>query len=421
MERQSHQQLTTGFINSILGSSKPQRYFDRRGDGLHLLVSALPEGASLERLRNPPKSWVIRCNVEGIRFERGLGAFPNVGLSDARAKARHIQSELAKGCNPFKEADDRKRHAREKRAEINTRREQLTPFHQVVFQYYQIHYPTWTEKHAQVWISMFRNHVFGPLGDRPVNEISTVELGGLLAPLVISKPDTAKRLRQRIEAVFEWAIVSGLYKGLNPARLSRLKHVLPKHRRPVRHRGALAWQKAPQFWKDLAKHDCVSALSLRFLILTCTRSGETRGATWNEIDFDEALWIIPAERMKAREAHRVPLSKQAIHTLRICQKHNSAVIFPSDRTRADGSEFLGENALTSFLRKSMNRTDFTPHGFRSTFRDWASEVGDISREVAEKSLAHKVGDAVERAYARSDLLDRRRNAMQYWANFLEGA
>jgi len=420
MVRKGHQQLTTHFITTIRGKSKPQRFFDRRGDGLHLLVAAVAASSSNQKEAKPSKSWVIRCNVEGIRFERGLGSFPTVGLKEARHKARLIQVELEQGRNPFKEADEEKKRIKKAKAEAKRTKRRDIPFSQLVFEYYKIHEPTWTAKHSQVWLSMFRNHVFESMGDRPVGGISTADLGKLLAPLVVEKPDTAKRLRQRIEAVFEWAIVCELLTGDNPAQLSRLRHVLPKNRKPIRHRAALPWRQAPKFWSELQEHRCASALALQLLILTCVRSGEARGAVWPEINIVDRVWTIPPERMKARNGHRVPLSGQVLTVLEQSRGKHPNVVFPSDRVRVDGTEYLGENALTSFLKKSMGESRFTPHGFRSTFRDWASEYADIPREISEKVLAHKVGDAVERAYARSDLLEKRREAMQLWADFLTG-
>ncbi|WP_420325909.1 tyrosine-type recombinase/integrase [Mameliella sp.] len=422
MPRKAQQPLTVSFINALRGTPKTQRHFDRTGAGLHLLVGPVAEDATEYQKRHPPKSWVIRCNVEGIRFERGLGSYPDVSLKEARHRARSIQTELLEGKNPFKKQDDvRKRRQAAARSTKKQTQGKPQSFSEAVLRYYKLNKDGWTQQHAKIWIAMFRNHTFEKLGNKSISEISSNEISDLLTPIILEKPETGKRLRQRIETIFDWSIAAGHYSGSNPARYrSRLQHLLPKTKHRPQHRKALPWKDVPSFWTKLKTQECNSAQALKFLILTCTRSGETRGADWGEINLPDAIWVIPAERMKAHDEHRIPLSTSALRVLEKCKGMNDRVVFPSDRVRRDGSEFLGENALTSFLKKSMGRTDFTPHGFRSSFRDWASEYAQIPREVSERVLAHKVGSVVERAYARSDLLELRREAMERWANFIDG-
>jgi integrase len=283
--------------------------------------------------------------------------------------------------------------------------------------YINAHEAGWRNpKHRQQWKNTLATYVSPVLGKLAVSAVDTGLVLKVLEPIWTRKPETASRVRGRMEAVLDWAKARGYRTGENPARWrGHLDHLLPAKAkvRKVEHHAALPYARIGTFLAALRKQDCISARALEILILAATRTGETLGATWNEVDMGAKLWTLPSGRMKAGKEHRVPLSDAALSVLR--QMHairHSDYVFPGAR---DGRP-LSETSLLMLLRR-MGRGDITAHGFRSTFRDWAAERTNFPREVAEMALAHAIPDAVEAAYRRGDLFEKRRKLMDAWAAY----
>lgn len=287
-------------------------------------------------------------------------------------------------------------------------------FHDAALELIESKRPGWkSAKHAAQWTSTLEAYVFPTLGPVQVAKIETSDVIATLTPIWSKKPETASRVRQRIEAVIDYASALGVRAGENPARWrGHLDHLLPKPKkvRAVRHHPALPHAEIADFMSDLAGRDGVSARALAFTILTAVRSGETRGMTWGEVSTDARVWTVPADRMKAGKAHRVPLSDAAVRLLGP-RREDGSLVFESD---AKPGKPISNMSMTAVLRR-MGRQDITVHGFRSTFRDWAGETTGFPREVIEAALAHGVKDKAEAAYARSDLFDKRRELMEAWA------
>jgi len=270
-------------------------------------------------------------------------------------------------------------------------------------------------KHAAQWSSTLANYVVPAIGNMDVEAIETRHVLEVLRPIWTSKPETASRVRQRIEAVLDYSSAKGLREGNNPARWrGHLQNLLakPSSVRAVRHHAALDWRDMPSFMQALTQRDGISARALEFLIFTAARSGEVRGMRWGEIDVGARIWIVPASRMKAAREHRVPLTQAAITVLGE-PGAPKALVFASP---LDVERELSDMTLTAVLKK-MGRGHVTAHGFRSTFRDWAGETTHFPREVIEAALAHRLKDKAEAAYARGDLFNKRRDLMEAWARF----
>jgi integrase len=269
------------------------------------------------------------------------------------------------------------------------------------------------EKHRAQWAMTLKEYA-APLRNRPVNEIETTDILAVLRPLWLKRPETASRLRGRIEHVLDAARAKGFRHGPNPALWrGHLDKLLPKRPKVARgHHAAMPYQKVPEFIALVRKRDAIAALAIEFTILTATRTGEVLGATWDEIDFDAAIWTIPAKRMKASRVHRVPLSGRAIAIpKKLAKVRASDFVFPGRKKMRP----LSNMSMEMILRR-MKTEDATIHGFRSSFRDWVGNVTHFPREVAEAALAHVVGDQAEQAYRRSDALDKRRALMEAWAD-----
>ncbi len=265
-----------------------------------------------------------------------------------------------------------------------------------------------SEKYRVQWLSTLRDHAFPHIGAKPVRNVDQSDVLRVLAPIWTEKPTTARRVRQRVRTIMDWARTAGHFEGVNP--VEGIEKGLAKQKDRVKHFAAMPWGDVPGFMSELG--ESVTELALRFLILTAARSGEVRGAQWSEIDAQERLWIIPADRMKSEREHRVPLSDEALAVLERVRGLAPDFVFPGQKR---GRPMLDGTLLK--VSKRMGREGATVHGFRSSFRDWAEERGGMPREIAELSLAHTVGDATERAYRRSDLLDKRRYLMERWARF----
>jgi integrase len=292
-------------------------------------------------------------------------------------------------------------------------------FREVADLYLTAHNAGWrSAKHRQQWRNTLATYVHPQMGDLPVGEVETAHVMAALEPIWQAKPETASRVRGRIESVLDYAKARGWREGENPARWrGHIANLLPPRGKVarVKHHAALPWQDVGTFMQALGNQEGVAGLALRFAILTAARSGEVIGARWSEMDMQAAIWTVPAIRMKGGREHRVPLSKPALAILRMVAKLSAenasdAYVFPG----AGAGKPLSAMAMAMVLRR-MNRADITVHGFRSTFRDWCSESARCAREVAEAALAHTLGDKVEAAYRRGDLFERRGRLMQDWA------
>ena len=335
----------------------------------------------------------------------GLGSVVEVSLANARKKALETRSLLRDGVDPIQH-----REAERRRAE--------TPnFRDAAATYIETHRETWrNKKHASQWENTLAAYAEPRLGNISVKDITTEDVLTVLQPIWNEKPETASRVRGRIERIMDWAASRGYREGLNPARWTgHLEFTLPSPRRVrrPRHHPALPWAELQHFWEQLDEQQGLAPKILMLTILTAARTQEVRGANWDEFDLeaDIPLWIVPGERMKSGREHRVPLPEPVIELLSDLPRFGSGLLFEGRPGKP-----LSENAMLAVLRR-MGRSDITVHGFRSTFRDWCAEQTAFPREIAEVALAHVNKDRVEAAYLRSDLLRRRYRLMQRWARY----
>jgi integrase len=340
----------------------------------------------------------------------GLGPLHTVTLTEARVKALEARKLRLAGIDPLDA-----RFAERAAAKLEAAK--TMAFNECAEKYIEAHMAGWKNaKHQQQWTNTLESYAYPVFGDLPVQAIDTALVMKVIEPLWAEKTETASRLRGRIEAVLDWATVRTYRTGENPARWKgHLDHLLPERAKVarVRHHAALPYAEIGSFMSEAAELEGISASALRFMILTATRTSETLGATWSEVDLNEAIWIIPPERMKAGREHRVPLSGAARAILTGMKKIKlGEFVFPGGRPGRP----LSSMALLMTLRR-MKRDDLTGHGFRSTFRDWVAECTSFPAEVAEMALAHTVSDKVEAAYRRGDLLAKRRQIMEDWAQY----
>jgi integrase len=373
--------------------------------GLHFVGGAA--GLAMQVQPSRARSWVLRFSIAGRRREMGLGGFPDVPLADARRRAREEREKADKGVDPIAH---RNAAARALRAELA----KAFTFKQAALAYIEAHESGWRNaKHAEQWRNTLTS-TYPILGDLQVREVMLPHVLAVLQPIWKTKTETASRLRGRIESVLDWAAARGYRDGPNPARWKgHLDHLLPAPSKIMKsgHHAAVPVDGVAAVIAALRTQDTIGAKALEFAILTAARSGEARGARWSEIDLDAALWLVPAERMKAGKPHRVPLSKTALRLLRSLPRLASTdLVFPAPR-----GGLLSDMTLVAVLRRMQ--VPAVPHGFRSTFRDWCAERTNFPREVAEMALAHTIGDKVEAAYRRGDLLEKRAHLMQAWADF----
>jgi integrase len=369
-------------------------------------------GLYLDRDEQGRARWIFMWSRGGKRREMGLGSASKSGvsLSAARGAAARARDVLQEGGDPI--AD------RNARAEPPQR---APTFGEVADEYVASLSPQWRNaKHRAQWSMTLKTYA-KPIRDLPVDQVDTTAVLGMLKPLWQTKPETASRLRGRVERVLDAAKAKGHRAGENPARWrGHLDHLLPKRQKLTRgHHAAMPYQDVPKFISELRQREAVAAAALEFLVLTAARSGEVLGATWAEIDLDAKVWTIPAARMKAGREHRVPLSASAVKVLDAMKPLVGATdgavapVFPAH----GGRKPLSAMSLAMLLRRMQ--VEVTVHGFRSSFRDWVGEASTFPRELAEAALAHVVGDATERAYRRGDALEKRRKLMQAWASFVE--
>jgi integrase len=392
-------------INKLTGAdlrrSTPGRYGD--GGGLWLQVTAGADGKTVNR------SWLFRWVSRGRERWAGLGALHTISLTEARERARQFRQQVLDGVDPIAA-----REARRALEEAATKR--LITFDQAAAAFIASKRAEWrSRRHAAEWPSSLHRYASPVIGKLPVDAIDTALVMKVLQPIWGRIPETASRLRGRIEAILGWATVSEYRSGDNPARWEgHLEHLLsaPSKRTKVS-LAALPYDEVPAFMAQLRAEPGVAARALELAILTAARSGEARGATWGEIDLQKAEWTIPAGRMKAGREHRVPLSPRALEILRNLPRQSELVFAPG----RDGAAVMSDTTLRRNVLRKLGRGDVTVHGFRSSFRTWAAERTNFAREIAEQSLAHAVGDATERAYKRTDMFDQRRRLMEMWAEF----
>lgn len=353
------------------------------------------------------KSWLLRVTVGGKRKNIGLGSFPEVSLGDARKKAKEYKSAYDRGEDPIRERSAKKKEVVKAQMTFGEAAKHCHKMKSAEFR---------SEKHVKDWIASVNLYAIPILGTTPVSEINTDDVMDILQPIWIEKTETATRLRQRIEAILSWATTAGHREGLNPARWpDHLENLLSKPSKVKRvvNMPSLPYQKVGAFLKRLRQKETMGAKAVEFIILTAARSKEVRLATWDEIDIENKKWSIPAERMKTKKKHRVPLSRQAIKLLESLPRfQGSEYVFTAPRGGALS------DATTSKVCRVMN-IGAVPHGFRSTFKGWCLEMTNYPRIISEMALAHTVGSRVEQAYTRTDLFEKRAQLMQEWADFCD--
>ena len=390
---------TIGKLTALAVDKAKRRGYYGDGGGLYLQVTT--SGA---------KSWVFRYKDAGRQHEMGLGPLHTIGLADAREKARECRRARIEGIDPIEARRTARRSAKLEAAKAVT-------FKQCAENYIASHKAGWRNpKHAAQWPSTLAAYVYPVFGGLPVQAIDVGLVMKAVEPIWTEKPETASRVRGRIESVLDWATARGYRQGENPARWrGHLENLLPKKTkvRRVEHHAALPYDELPEFIAELRRQEVTSAKALEFAILTVARTGEVIGARWSEIDLDRRLWVIPAERMKAGKEHRVPLSERSGSILEAMQEiREGDHVFPGGKTRRP----LSNMAFLMLLRR-LGRGDLTAHGFRSTFSDWCSERTNFPAEVREMALAHAVSEKVQAAYRRGDLFQKRRQLMEAWARF----
>jgi integrase len=349
------------------------------------------------------KSWIFRYQRDGRERHMGIGPVHTLSLVEARDRARDCRKVLLDGRDPIEE-----RNAERMRRRIDAAR--AMTFAQCAEAYIAAHQAGWSNaKHRGQWRSTLATYAYPVIGDLAVAAVDTALVVKCVEPMWKAKPQTAKRLRGRIEAVLDWATVRGFRFGDNPARWrGHLDKLLPAPGkvRAVKHLAAIAWPDLPEFMGELRKREEIGARALEFTVLTAARTGEILGAQWAELDLAAKVWTVPAARMKAKRDHRVPLSARALDILQG---------LPRDGDRIFAITQKSKRLLITLKR--MGRADVTVHGFRSTFRDWAAETTAYPNHVVEMALAHAVGDKVEAAYRRGDLFEKRRRLMDEWARY----
>lgn len=381
-------------VKQITAIKAPGNYTD--GDGLILRVSASGD-----------KRWTYRfVDVAGKRRDYSIGNAAKVSLADARIEASRVRDQRKQGIDPIRARGEVRISLTALVAEVPTFGEFADNFINDIAGGFA------NSKHVAQWRMTLGDKYCKSLRVMHLDEVTSASVLDVLRPIWTTKNETASRLRGRIEQVLKAAKIAGHRVGENPASRDNIVPALPRVRRQAEHHAALAYADIADFMAALAERDGTGALALQFLILTAARSGEVRGATWSEFDLEAGLWIIPAVRMKAKREHRVPLAPRALALLRKLGKGKAnELVFPGKKEGNPMSDMTLAKVLT---RMGL---DVTPHGFRSTFRDWVYEETDTAREVAEAALAHAVGDATEKAYRRGDALEKRRKLMQEWESF----
>ncbi|PTV94689.1 integrase [Rhodobacter aestuarii] len=385
-------------------------------------------GLMLQITRNGGRTWLLRVKVGAKRREIGLGGFPDVTLAQARERAREVKDQIRRGIDPVEER-------KAARASLIAAQRRGLLFQDAVDRCLASKLDGFKNaKHRDQWRNTLDSYAVPVLGGMMVDQITVQDVLRVLQPIWQAKTETASRLRGRIEAVLSWATVAGHRTGDNPARWAgNLKELLPPPDK-VAEKGnqpALSLDDVPRWMAELRKREGFGARALEFAALTAARSGEVRGATWEEIDLERALWVIPAERMKMKREHRVPLAPAAVALLEALPRlEGCALVFPSTKGKP-----LSDMTLSATMRRMhesevaaqrpgfldpRNKRPAVPHGLRSTFRDWVAEATSYPGEMAEVALAHRISNAVEAAYRRGDMIEKRRRMMHDWAEALGG-
>lgn len=376
-------QLTATKIKTL---TVPGRYIDGAG----LMMEIAPGGS---------RSWKLRVRVNGKRRDLGLGSLSIVTLSEAREKAREYRRLIAQGIDPV--------------AERKKEKIVIPTFRAAAQKVHEEHKASWKNgKHQAQWITTLETYACPFIGDRLVNDIEGPEIRKVLLPIWLSKPETARRVRQRIGAVLDWAYVNG-FRG-SEAPMRSLAKGLPRQPKDDGHFAAMPYTDIPDFIAKLRERSSVGRVAMEILILTAARSGEIRGATWSEFDVDKTIWSIPASRMKMGRAHVVPLAPQVLEAIERAKAFSAPctdLIFPGMKLKKP----LSDMTLLKILRDM--KTGVTVHGFRSAFRDWVADKTNYPGEVAEAALAHANSNKVEAAYRRTDFLEKRKDLMADWAKF----
>lgn len=397
------ERLTAQRVQRLKNAVEPEPGMYADGAGLYLRIT--PNGA---------KNWVLRYMLNRRPRWMGLGPLSLFGLADARARALDARRRRHDGIDPIEA-----RRAERARQRLDAAK--AITFKQCAENYIASHRAGWhNEKHKYQWAATLNAYAFPIIGALSVQAVDTSLVLKVLEPIWTTKPETASRVRQRVENILDFAKVRGFRDGENPARWrGHLDKLLPARSkvREVRHLAALSYAELPAFLASLRMREAVAASALEFLILTAARTGEVIGARWCEINLLDKIWTVPAARMKARREHRVPLSTRAVAILsemQAARKNNDAstFIFPGPKPGRP----LSDMSLLMLLRR-MELDDLTVHGFRATFKTWASERTSFHNETIEAALAHIVGDETEQAYQRSDLFEKRRRLMQQWTTF----
>lgn len=367
-------------------------------DGGNLYLQVTTSGA---------RTWIFRYQREGKTRDMGLGPFHAIGLAEARQKATEARSSLANGIDPL----GAKRAAAQ---------QQRFPFRVAAEQFVESHRAGWKNvKHAAQWVSTLEAYAHPVIGDVPLHEVSTDHLIAILTPIWSTKTETASRVRQRIEAILDWGKARGMREGENPARWKgHLDHLLPKPNsvRTVKHFAAMPYSDLPAFMSELRERTGIDARALELTVMTAARTGMVIGARFEE--FQNGCWHVPGSRMKGTRARNdmdfiIPLPSQVIELVSSLRT-GSDYLFPSSLARA---KHISTGAMDALMQR-MDRNQFTVHGFRSAFKDWAAEKTHVENIVSEAALAHVVSDKVEAAYRRGDMLEKRRALMQAWADFI---
>jgi len=383
--RHPEKALTAAKVRAL---SEPGRYAD--GNGLYLVVD--PSGA---------RRWMLRTIVRGKRCDLGLGGLSLVSLAEAREEAARLRKRAREGGDPL--------------AERRKERRTLPTFEEAARQVHGSHSAGFRNpKHSAQWITTLETYVFPFFGSRSIDSIEPSDVLAALSPIWTAKPETARRVRQRIRTIFAWAKASGFCSGDNP--VEGISEVLPKHNTKKEHFAASPYAEIPSFLATLRECPAGSSskLAFEFLILTAARTSEVLLAEWSEIDVEGRTWTVPAERMKAGVEHKVPLAPRCLEILTTAKEiwGDEGHIFPGQSLKHP----LSNMALLMTLRR-MGHDDITAHGFRSSFRDWAEERTHYANSVIEAALAHTVKNKVEAAYLRTTLFDKRRDLMKDWATF----
>lgn len=388
---------------SVASKKDTGRYSD--GDGLYLQISKFGT-----------KAWIFRYTTgerteKGYlkQFEMGLGPYPNVSLAGARDIVIEHRKIVSDGKDPKLVRDARRQESQ---------KNQVWTFDRCAEAYINAHEPSWkNKKHAKQWRSTLSQYASPVIGSLPVEDIDVPQVLQVVEPIWQIKTETASRVRGRIERVLSWAIVMKYRSFPNPAvwrgNLDQVLGQPTKVTKPIHH-NALPYSEISLFMDSLGKHKSINAQALKFTILTGCRTSEVLGTAWDEIDMKERVWTVPAKRMKSDREHRVPLSDQTIELLENLHRE-SGWLFPS----VQAGKHLSNMAMLNLLKKQLNRSDITVHGFRSTFRDWVAEETNYPDRLAEAALAHVLGDKTEAAYQRGDRLKKRAELMQAWANYAD--